>query len=298
MLRQFFQEWCKWSIGMGPSDSNKKQVKPENPEHLQNFFCVASRASSDHLAYRRNLVMLLDMSMTIGEHDLALDLGKFKDQLMNPKRRVRLSLIHSFVLAAGEILESRDLLFDQANSKRVLLCLRRIGMGALALAQNYSVQQDSGFRKLKRVLRLFHQMSTSDSPSCRTSLTVANELYTFLQEWKHLTGSNGDDSAMLNLIDFIINESAPGDVLRALVLWSSSNEVGDSLFPRLDTLLRRGVHTALRSELSGSLLRLKHARLNYTDENKPALSSERSQVARTTSGIWRQMAVGDLSVDK
>lgn len=170
-------------------------------------------------------------------------------------------------------------------------------MGALTLAQN-SEKEVSRFRILKRVLRLFHQMSTSDSPHCSSSITVADELYTFMQEWKTLTGSNGDDLIMLNLIDFIVNGSAPGDVLRALVLWSSSNEVGNSLYPRLDTLLRRGVQAALKSELSGSLLRLKHARLNYTDENRPALSAELSQVAKTTSGIWRQMAVGDLSVDK
>jgi hypothetical protein len=52
------------------------EAKPTKPEHLQNFYKVASRASSDHLAYRRDLVMLLDLSMAISEHELALDLGK------------------------------------------------------------------------------------------------------------------------------------------------------------------------------------------------------------------------------
>lgn len=57
---------------------DKSNVKPENPEYLQNFFRVASRASSDHLVYHRDLIMLLDMSMLIDERDLALDLGKFR----------------------------------------------------------------------------------------------------------------------------------------------------------------------------------------------------------------------------
>jgi hypothetical protein len=38
---------------------------------------VASRTSSDHLAYHRDLVMLLKLGMRIREHGLALDLGTF-----------------------------------------------------------------------------------------------------------------------------------------------------------------------------------------------------------------------------
>ena len=62
---------------MGLSENDEGPAKPENQEHLKNFVCVASRASSDHLSYRRDLAMLLDMSMKIHEHDLALDLGTF-----------------------------------------------------------------------------------------------------------------------------------------------------------------------------------------------------------------------------
>lgn len=41
------------------------------------FYTVASTSSSDHLLYHRDLVLLLNLSMEMGEHDLALDLGKF-----------------------------------------------------------------------------------------------------------------------------------------------------------------------------------------------------------------------------
>ena len=52
--------------------------KSNEKERKQNFFSVAARTSSDHLAYRRDLVMLLNLSMAIGERYLALDLGKLK----------------------------------------------------------------------------------------------------------------------------------------------------------------------------------------------------------------------------
>jgi hypothetical protein len=107
-----------------------------------------------------------------------------------------------------------------------------------------------------------------------------------------------DDSAILTLIDFLSKESAPGDVLRALVIWSSSHEVGDAMFARLDALLCRGVQVALKSELSGSLLRLRHARRTYTDGNRLALSSEQGDMSKTSVGIWRQMSIGALSIDK
>lgn len=55
-----------------------RDVHSVSPERLKHFWGVASRASSDHLAYYRDLIMLLDMSMTIGEYDLVLDLGKSK----------------------------------------------------------------------------------------------------------------------------------------------------------------------------------------------------------------------------
>jgi hypothetical protein len=208
------------------------------------------------------------------------------------------SLILQYCMLAGEILASRIFSSKEKAIHRVLLCLREIGTDALASAFD-SEQQGAGFSTLKRVLRAFHQMATSDSESCRKSIVVADELHTFLQEWKKKSGPNEDGSEMLTLIDFMISESAPGDVLWALVLWLSSNEIGPALFPRLDTLLRRGVHVSLRSELSGSLFRLKHARQAYTEGNRPLLSSqELVEVPRTTDGIWRQMSIGALSLDK
>jgi hypothetical protein len=182
---------------------------------------------------------------------------------------------------------------------RVLVCLREIGMEGLSLA--WETRKDgSGFHTLKRVLRAFHQMSTSQFDSCRESIDVPDELLSLLKQWEGKIKSKGSAATeLLVLVDFMINESAPVDVLSTLVLWSSSNELGPALFSRLDSLLRHGVQVALKSELSGSLLRLKYMRRGYTEENKSLmLSEERMAYKHDGGGIWQRMSLGNLSIDK
>ena len=116
-------------------------------------------------------------------------------------------------------------------------------------------------------LAIFEKMASNDSLIGRRSIIVADELFTLLQQWKIQTESNGDDPKMFVLVDFVIKESSrPADVIRALILWSSSNQFGDSLLPRLEDLLCRGIHfSTLNGELSGTLLRLKHARTMFKE---------------------------------
>jgi hypothetical protein len=70
--RATLQEWCELSVR--EKDSNT--LGDRSFDRRQNFFAVASRASSDHRAYSRNLALLMDLSMEAEEFDLALDLGK------------------------------------------------------------------------------------------------------------------------------------------------------------------------------------------------------------------------------
>jgi hypothetical protein len=195
--------------------------------------------------------------------------------------------------AVGEILDSKKLLSKQDVLDQVVQCLRKVGLGALDVARKPS-ESEIGFGSLKRVLRLFHKMSTSASPRCRSAVEVADELCAFLQHWKGVVEMPGKDTDIFGLIDFFIKESAPNDVLRALVQWSKSYKLGPNVFPRLDDILRQGVNVALQSELSGSLLRLKHARLAFKDaESMPSLDEDRDG-----DGIWRRMSSGVLSIDK
>ena len=198
-----------------------------------------------------------------------------------------------FVLV-DEILHCRKLLFNKVAMHTVLGHLRKLGRDSLEQISN-KTKESSGFRVFRRVLHLLEKMACSDSVICRPTVGLADELYTLFQEWKMQSGSKGDDPRMYLLVDFVIDESScPEDVVRALVLWSSSNDCGELLFSRLRALLRRGIHyAALKGELSGTLLRLRHARSAFTelvlsDEKRPEL----------TGGIWESMETGRLAIDK
>jgi hypothetical protein len=64
------QEYCERSVGVIPHPNYSS-------ERLKNFIAIASRSSIQYKRYRRDLMMLLDLSMKVGEEDLALDLGTF-----------------------------------------------------------------------------------------------------------------------------------------------------------------------------------------------------------------------------
>jgi hypothetical protein len=69
--RHIRQEWCELSI----AEVQKIGVNRAQ-HHFSNFLSVASKASSDHLAYYRDLGFLLEQAMMIGEDSLVLDLSK------------------------------------------------------------------------------------------------------------------------------------------------------------------------------------------------------------------------------
>ena len=67
---ELVKEFCEWSAGVKPR-------KNKNPTRMKNFINIVARSSIHHERYRRDLMMLLDLSLTIDKEDLALDLGKF-----------------------------------------------------------------------------------------------------------------------------------------------------------------------------------------------------------------------------
>lgn len=210
-------------------------------------------------------------------------------------------LLHSHLIpsvVATEIIEDRKLCGRSNTLHRVLGYLREIGMEGLSLAWE-SRQAGSDFHMLKRVLRAFHQMSSSNLRVCSESIDVPEELVAMLEEWERKSTCNDPLSDVFILVDFMINESAPIDVLSALVLWSSSHKLGSDVFSRLDSLLRRGVQFALKGELSGSLLRLKYMRRGYTEDNKTLTLSDDNTFDNHSDGeIWKRMSLGALTIDK
>jgi hypothetical protein len=63
------EEYCEWSVGILPSPINMA-------DRVDNFVNIASRSSIQHARYKRDLMMLLRLSVVIGKDDLVLDLGK------------------------------------------------------------------------------------------------------------------------------------------------------------------------------------------------------------------------------
>ena len=68
-------EWTEMSA-RGCLELTKQKKYTDANERKKNFFSVASKASSDHLSYTRDLISLLSLSMEMEEFILALDLGK------------------------------------------------------------------------------------------------------------------------------------------------------------------------------------------------------------------------------
>jgi hypothetical protein len=66
---ELVKEYCEWSVGIKPRLS-------KNPKRLDNFYNVASRSQIQHRRYRRDLLMLLELSMIVNKDDLSLDIGK------------------------------------------------------------------------------------------------------------------------------------------------------------------------------------------------------------------------------
>jgi hypothetical protein len=79
------QEWCHLSIQfLQEMDDETKQAK----EYKMHFMAVASRASSTHVMYKRDLMTLLAFAMEINETDLALDLGTCVKMILSLRKLV------------------------------------------------------------------------------------------------------------------------------------------------------------------------------------------------------------------
>mmetsp|Transcript_23209 Transcript_23209/g.64340 ORF Transcript_23209/g.64340 Transcript_23209/m.64340 type:complete len:1165 (-) Transcript_23209:85-3579(-) len=260
------KEFCELSV-------RTRSAKEDEAARTDNFVNIASRSSAVHEKYRRDLMMLLDLSVEIGNRDLALGL-------------------------VDEIFEDKKLSSNQEALNRVLTYLRSIGRLALELCSDQSTET-IGFEIFRRILSLFEKIACNPSDICRKLIKVPEELLNLFEHWKTMTGSSGDDPKMYFLVDFVIKvSSAPGDVIRALLLWSAVNPVGNSLYSRIEDLLCRGIHyAALNGELSGTLFRLKYARktLEEQDSNR-GISTEPENPPPTT--IWGTMCTGNLLIEK
>lgn len=180
----------------------------------------------------------------------------------------------------------------------VLKSLREIG--ASALDADRKDQQKQSARVLKRIIRLYRKTSTKTTVAAGQMIDVADEL---LQLLEHKRNRSPFRSNPNDLIDFLADEANPSDILKALSIWTSPPDTTMEAIPVLQTLLCRGAHASISSELSGALLSLKRARLRIREENNTELrSSTRSKDPDVDKvpdqSIWKKMSNGMVVVAK
>jgi hypothetical protein len=140
---------------------------------------------------------------------------------------------------------------------------------------------------------------------------VADELLQLLQHKKKHSPFNSNPN---DLIEFLADEANPSDILKTLSIWTSRPDTKTKTssiwtpppdttmeaIPVLHTLLCRGAHASMSSELSGSLLTLKRARLRIREEKTIELrSSKDSDVDKVPDqSIWKKMSSGMVVVAK
>jgi hypothetical protein len=102
-----------------------------------------------------------------------------------------------------------------------------------------------------------------------------------------------------DLIEFLADE-ANQDILKTLSIWTSLPDTSMEAIPVLHTLLGRGAHASMSSELSGSLLSLKRARLRLREENTMQIRSNKDlDVDKVPDqSIWKKMSNGMVVVAK
>jgi hypothetical protein len=243
--------------------------------------------------------MILKLSMKIGEHELALDIGKFvysTDCFSNEIGTHQLThplLLVSFL--AGEIVDDPSLSNDKDAVGLVLESLREIG--ACALDTEGKDQQTQSARFLKRMIRLYRKTSTKKSLATGQMTNVPAELLLLLE---HKRKHSRADSNPNDLIEFLADEASPSDILQTLSTWTASSDTTMEAIPVLHTILRRGAHASISSELSGSLLSLKRARLRIREESTIELGlSEDPDVDEVPEqSIWKKMSKGVVVVAK
>jgi hypothetical protein len=241
--------------------------------------------------------MLIKLSMASHEYSLALELGKL------------CRLLHGFAilcshnlypglsfLTAGEIVDSRVLSSDSAVLSLLVQFLREITQRALDKGD-----QDNMLRTLKRSVRLLHQMSIASKSTEEVVLCVPDELRRLLEYKERTCDSIKSKRDILDLVHFLANEADPSDFLEAFSEWSGTHELQFDTLAVLQCVLERGTRSALNSELSGSLLRLRRARrLMETSRPIGAQPAEMrdSMVLTEEPTIWSLMAQGLVAIDK
>jgi len=192
-------------------------------------------------------------------------------------------------VAATEILDDPGLAKDETALSLMLSYVREIGLKAIDAEEK---DRHSSTRILKRIIRVLQKAAVTPSDAARRSVNVPLELHDWV---KHRADKDpANPQSEIELIGFIAQEALPADALKTMALCTESVSMDRDAFPLLQTLLRRA---SMSSELSGSLLRLRRARLRL---NADTQVEQTEDVDTRVSGqsLWKSMSNGMLTVAK
>jgi len=260
---ELVEEWCNLSVtsvrqletlgddaaGVGITDSSS---------FLKNFHSVASQPSNGVVMYFRNVPMLLDLSMTLGDHNLASEL-------------------------VSEIILSKHYNRDSSIIRRTIDHIRNIFSSEISKG---TLRERSSSNLIKALISLLNLMATSESETCRCAIDVHEELGRFLKECD--TDPDTVTEKEEDLISLITEMAAPSDVLGVLSTWDKCDAAPSVVLPALRSSL---LAAALQQKERIELLRVRQA------EKAGSENSARVQ-SPDNGTIYERMLRGEISIHK
>ena len=290
-------------------DTSKTDTTEQASLKRKNFLSVASRNSSDHLSYHRDLVMLLGLSMASREYNLALELGKLHfvvptilsflpETSLFPVAYTVFRTLSSACSIVGEVVDTPTLVQKISVVTVLLQNLREISRDSLD--QRRADTQDEVSGTLKRVIRLFRHLSGSFLATDECPVSVPGELHALLEYQESLNNAKGKGVSreVTDLLHLLAREALPSDFLSAFSMWSATHDELSDTVHVLQSVLTRGARRALKTELSGSLLRLRRAREHRSKSLDTANTVVDEKKDGHKSTIWNLMSRGLVPVDK
>lgn len=265
--------------------------REDSIQQRSNFLAVASRTSSYHLVYDRDLIFLLKHGMNISEYGLALDLSTLNLLLIFCILRiVPLTLLPFCLLLVIEILDDTSLVAMNSTIDLIVKTLRNIAKTSSLSDEN----KQSSIQILRRVVHIYSKKSF------RKFVDVPKEILRLIAHNSEIGQSSlTAGSKSLDFIRFLSDETTPDDLLRALILQEQDPIYQPELFPIVQKLLVRGA--LMGNELSTSLLQIKRARKKLElPESQPTHNNndDDDHVQTASMGIWARMGTGSLSIEK
>jgi len=258
--RELVKEWCILS------------TSSRDDAFVDNFVKVSSKRLHYWRMYYRDLPFLLDLSMSIRNYALALELCT--------------EIIDSPAATTG------------ADLHEIINHLRFIGKQIISSTVDESDNTVSTLL-LQQVIGAFNALQSSKFEDWRSSIWVPEELFSLLMLCDEKPNSKYTPTDFITLM---ARNARPHDTMATLSLWNTGHMASNSkvILDALRTCMQVGAELGTLSQLSGSLLRIQQARVkdrSPKSETWQDLTSSRPMQDQSNS-VWNKVMQGDAVIDK